>query len=127
MSNYYELHIKNLNSNQEDLLSATVFEMGAQGISEYLEFTQSAESFDPKIQNREVKDLVVYFKGPLSQEQILYFQAQGIQCHVEKKTHKDWLVEWKKFYRPFVLVNDYWVIPEWWLKEELKEVGNLTV
>ena len=62
MQNYYELYIYGVNSFEEDAVSSFLFDLGAGGVSQKLEFIQTAENFDPRILEQDVTDLVAYFE-----------------------------------------------------------------
>jgi hypothetical protein len=38
---------------------------------------------------------------------------QNIKWNIFEEENKDWLEEWKKGFKPFRLVGDFWVVPSW--------------
>lgn len=118
MSNYYELFIFGVESVKEDLVSSFLFDLGAGGVCQKLEFIQTAENFDPKIIEKPIVDLVAYFEEPISLDKLLGLKNLCQSYEIKEETQKDWLEDWKKHYQPFIIVEDYWVIPEW-IKSEV--------
>ncbi len=37
----------------------------------------------------------------------------NIKWNIFEEENKDWLEEWKKGFKPFKLVGDFWVVPSW--------------
>lgn len=111
---YFELHIKNLNRNQEDYATGQLFSLGAAGVSEVLKFTQEDLKYEPQIVETETLDLVAYFESwtpaVIEQAQALFPNAQ---IQMNEENHKDWMEEWKKGYEPFSLSEGTWVVPSW--------------
>lgn len=113
MQKYYELYIYGVNSFEEDAVSSFLFDLGAGGVSQKLEFIQTAENFDPRILDQDVTDLVAYFEKPIELEELLFLKNYCKTYEVKEELQKDWIAEWKKHYHPLEIAPEYWVIPEW--------------
>ncbi len=115
MSNYYRLRIDHVHPNIEMELSKRCIELGSTGTAESLNFTQPDLTYDPRILYQNSKSMDAFFlEAPqdstlekLRQE----FPAQSFRLLTEED--QDWLSEWKKHFKPFQLVHDYWVVPSW--------------
>lgn len=113
MQNYYELYVYGVKSFQEDLVSSFLFDLGASGVSQKLEFIQTAENFDPQILEQQHVDLVAYFETPMELEDLLFLKNYCDHYEVKEELQKDWISEWKKHYHPLEIAPSYWVVPEW--------------
>lgn len=113
MQNYYELYINGVEDLQEDFVSSFLFDLGAGGVSQKLCFIQTAENFDPKILTIDFVDLVAYFEKPISIESLVPLKNYCKGYDLKTETQKDWIAEWKKHYKPFEIVPDHWVVPDW--------------
>lgn len=112
--NYFEIHIKDLKREDEDLVTGQLFSMGAAGVSEILNFTQNDLKFEPEVMETTSLSVVAYFEfwNPQALENLrLLFPLA--QVSVVEATHKDWMEEWKKGYEPFVLASNTWIVPSW--------------
>lgn len=115
MNHYFNLVISGLTPEQSEEASAICFEHGASGIAENLQFIQTNESYDPEIIPTDDVTIQVYFeKAPpkelLSEIAQTYPEAR---YQIFQEENKDWLVEWKKGYKPFELAGGTWVVPSW--------------
>lgn len=111
--NYYELHIYGVKKLEEDFVSSFLFDLGAGGVSENLNFIQTAENFDPRILEKEETDLIAYFESSVNLDSLLALSAYCQSYELKTESHKDWLEEWKKGYEAFKIVSDFWVVPCW--------------
>lgn len=111
---YFELHIKNINRDQEDYATGQLFGLGAAGVSEVLKFTQEDLKYDPEVVETDTLDLIAYFESwavtILEQAQALFPQAI---VTMSEEQNQDWMEEWKKGYESFLLSEDTWVVPSW--------------
>jgi len=115
MSNksYQQLTVR-INQSWEDIWIAHCFEYGTSGI----------ETTDD---NHEYKTLQIYFTDlSISTTQVVQSFCQKyaiderdlsvIQSHI--KEEKDWLLEWKKFFHPIYLGQQFIVCPPWEIPDE---------
>lgn len=112
---YYRVRLSQVPSNLEDVITTHSFETGASGVTEALVFTQPDLTYDPRLVNVSTHDLDVFFSETPGNE---FFEGlrninSMIQSQIFEEENKDWLEEWKKGFKPFRLVGDYWVIPSW--------------
>ncbi len=84
-------------------------------MTEALVFTQPDLTYDPRITNVATHDMDVFF--PENPEKSFFEGLQEysatIRWNIFEEENKDWLAEWKKGFKPFKLVGDFWVIPSW--------------
>lgn len=112
---YIEILLKNVPSELEDLISATVFECGGSGIMENLKFSQPEGEEDVFTTEVSEKNLTVYFeKQP---DENFWFELQKVWpsavWEIQSKPDQDWMSEWKKHFKPFALSEDIYVVPSW--------------
>lgn len=114
-SNYFTLQIHNVSAHMEDLLTSDLFEIGAEGIQENLEFLPLDKEFNAKAVEAEIKTLIVYFVQMPSPKDIDHIQNQhpGVKIKMSEHPMEDWLAKWKKLWKPFPLVDDVWIVPSW--------------
>jgi ribosomal protein L11 methyltransferase len=113
MQNYYELYVYGVKNFEEDLVSSFLFDLGASGVSQKLDFIQTAENFDPKVLDKPITDLVAYFDQPVELEHFLILKNYCDNYEIKVELQKDWISEWKKHYHPLEIVPEFWVVPEW--------------
>ena len=114
-NSYYRIRISGLSTINEDILASMVFEYGATGLSEALPFQQTNLMYDPKVLHTKTHELDVFFPTEPSSE---FFSAlknldETMQWEIFKEESKDWLLEWKKGFKPFQLAGPYWIVPSW--------------
>lgn len=112
---YFRIHLDNVYKELEETLTHHSFACGASGVSEALTYKQPDLTYGPDVIDTKIKKLDVFFaERPDSHffDQLLQIQP-GLQWEVFEEKHKDWLEEWKKDFKPFSLVNSYWVVPSW--------------
>lgn len=114
-STYFTILIKQVPDAEEEVLGAFLFENGAAGIQENLQFSQRDKKYLPEIVEAPVKDLLIYFeKKPDSGFlEKLAKDYSNFQIEINECPLKDWLSEWKAQWKPFPLVGDIWVVPDW--------------
>lgn len=115
-ADYFEVYVSGLTREQEDEVSAYLFEIGALGVSEKLDFEQPDVRFNPTLKAGKSLHLVAYFdltKNPLQIMEPLKATFPEASVTVIREKAKDWLEEWKKGYEPFPLSGDIWVVPSW--------------
>lgn len=102
-------------ADQEESLTALVFEIGAMGTSEVLRFKQpdGEEDILPVIAGTKVVD--AYFASPPGAEDLqkLRVQLPELKTEVLRQSQQDWMAEWKKGFQPFPLAKSFWVVPSW--------------
>jgi ribosomal protein L11 methyltransferase len=124
MGHYYILRMNNVPSRMEDNLTAFLFEGGACGVSEDLEFEQTLQQFDPAVVAKDRKTLLAYFMEPPSSELLdslkdfkILPQDLGDEgaatWSLQQEEETDWLKEWKKGYTAFSMAPDFWIVPRW--------------
>ncbi len=114
-SHYYNLVISQLSPTQAEDASALVFDFGAKGVSENLPFIQNNEAYDPVLIEQDEITLNVYFEEKPSDELIYEIKVQypNARFQVFQEEQKDWMAEWKKFFKSFELTQGIWVVPAW--------------
>lgn len=112
---YYRVRLRQVGPVAEDLVTTHSFECGALGVSEALAYTQPDLTYDPKLVPVRHHELDVFFEQRPGRE---FFDGltkvdDKITYEVFEEEQKDWLAEWKKGFKAFPLVGDYWVVPSW--------------
>jgi ribosomal protein L11 methyltransferase len=112
---YYRLQLKNVFSDQQELIALWCFERGASGVSENLSFTQNPQDYSVRTVANDTATLEAYFMSPLSADDLSQIQANwpNVEVSWHSEEARDWLAEWKKGFVPFALVDDVWVVPHW--------------
>ena len=112
---YITLEIQGVPAEKEDIVTHFLFEGGAAGVQENLEFTQLDRKYKPEVLEAEVKTLLAYFETPPTPEFIEDFQSRYPEVSIDSKKHEteDWLAKWKEQWKPFELINNLWIVPEW--------------
>ncbi len=112
---YIRVRLRQVPEDLEDPITQHCFDHGASGVSEALEFIQPDLTYDPKILNHRLRELDVYFE---TEPEVAYFDRltnwhKAITWQIFEEQQKDWLEEWKKDFKPFALVEPYWIVPSW--------------
>lgn len=116
MENYfYRVMLKGVTLDIETEVIALAISFGSSGASESLLFSQPDLSFDPRVYKTKTKTIDLFFETPPTEE---FFEKTKelyplLTYELFKEEHKDWLSEWKKGFKPFCLVQPYWVVPSW--------------
>lgn len=115
MSNYYRLRIEKVHPTLEGEISKRCIELGSTGTAETLNFSQPDLTYDPQIHNRAIKSMDAFFIEKPSSETVEKLKAEfpQLEFHLLEEEDQDWMSEWKKHFKPFLLVHDYWVVPSW--------------
>ena len=127
-SQYWILTLNNVNIEVEDVLTSYLFDNGAGGVQENLSYTQLDRTYQPKIIESDIKSLIVYFEQPIDNYllQDLKVRFPSIDPVIEEQTTKDWLQEWKDQWKPFCLVDDLWIVPDWY-KDSFDQSGKKVI
>ncbi|MDG0815490.1 50S ribosomal protein L11 methyltransferase [Bdellovibrio svalbardensis] len=114
-NSYFRVRLSQVPADLEDIITTHCFSSGASGVTEALVFTQPDLTYDPRITNVATHDMDVFF--PENPEKSFFEGLQEysslIKWSIFEEENKDWLAEWKKGFKPFKLVGDFWVIPSW--------------
>lgn len=114
-NSYFRVRLSQVPADLEDIITTHCFSSGASGVTEALVFTQPDLTYDPRITNVATHEMDVFF--PEDPARIFFEGLQEysslIKWSIFKEENKDWLAEWKKGFKPFKLVGDFWVIPSW--------------
>lgn len=115
LGTYFTLQISNVPSAMEEQITFELFEAGASGVQENLQFTQMDKNYKPHVIEAEVKSLIVYFEKVPSSQWLEHFQSHYPFLQVQQDKHQivDWLKQWKEQWQPFELITDVWIVPEW--------------
>ena len=112
---FWVLTLEAVSPSEENLLTSLLFEQGATGVQEDLQFQQKDRKYLPEVCESSSKTLLAYFEEspqPSLQEE-LQQQFPHVQHSLSEEVDRDWLEEWKKNWQPFCLWNDIWVVPSW--------------
>jgi ribosomal protein L11 methyltransferase len=114
-NSYFRVRLSQVPADLEDVITTHSFGSGATGVTEALAFAQPDLTYDPKILHKQDHDLDVFFaeKPATSFFEGLTNLNQNIKWGIFEEENKDWLAEWKKGFKPFKLVGDFWVVPSW--------------
>lgn len=112
---YHRVRLSHVPQDLEDVVTQHCFDCGATGISEALQFIQPDLKYDPIPVHDRQKSLDSYF---MAVPGVKYFEGlqrihRAIQWTVLEEEEKDWLAEWKKEFKPFALVEPFWIVPSW--------------
>jgi len=126
---YYQLELSNIPLYLEEVLSLALFELGAAGIQENLEYVQEDKRYLPKILEKDKISLLTYFTEPPSREAIeLALGAfPGVSWKISDHLIEDWMEHWKESWRPFELIENVWVVPSWHKASFVSKQGHLTL
>jgi len=115
MSFYFVINASGVPVKQEDHLSGFFFDMGADGISENLKFSQLDAEYNVETVNQETKSLNIYFATAPNENVLLKAKAEfsNVEFAIEKQENKDWMAEWKKGFHAFELTEGVTVVPSW--------------
>lgn len=114
-NSYFRVRLSQVPEELEDIITTHSFDCGASGVTEALVFTQPDLTYDPRITTVASHDLDVFFPENPSQDFFDGLQEydRNIKWSIFEEENKDWLEEWKKGFKPFKLVGDFWVVPSW--------------
>ena len=115
MSQYFVVHLSNVDARAEEFLSNNAFDWGALGMSEVLPFEQPEGEEDVFTRIPDKRDIDIYF-GTLPAPgfiELVRSRFPSVMLRVKTEENKDWLAEWKKGFKPFSLVGGHWIVPSW--------------
>jgi len=112
---YFHLRALGLKRSDEDDFTQSCFESGAAGVAEDLRFSQTDLRYEPDVVETEILDLNVYFTVIPDEKRLLELQGlyPSVRFEASLEENKDWLLEWKKGFKPFHFSGPFWVIPSW--------------
>ncbi len=121
-SSYVKLNLNKVFQKNSEEICYNLFKLGALGVLEELDFIQTNKKYEPEIIPREYTVLKAFFllKDKEKIESLVKlkkYKQLGATFFLEPD--KDWLVEWKKHYKPFCVIKNLWVYPSW-EKENIK-------
>lgn len=95
-------------------------------MQENLTFEQQEKNYQPRVLETEVKNLIAYFEVPPAPEWLEALQAKypEVQISVEQHQEVDWLEKWKQQWKPFELIPEFWIVPDWHRGTFKPEVGR---
>lgn len=114
-NSYIRIRLSQVPAELEDIITTHCFESGASGVTEALAFAQPDLTYDPKILHARAHEMDVFFpaEAPAAFFDGLKDLSGDIRWTIFEEENKDWLEEWKKGFKPFKLVGDFWVVPSW--------------
>lgn len=114
-NSYFRIRLSQVPAELEDIITTHCFESGASGVTEALAFTQPDLTYDPQLLHVRTHEMDVFFQETPNKAffEGLQQQSPGIKWNIYEEENKDWLEEWKKGFKPFKLVGDFWVVPSW--------------
>lgn len=120
---FLKLVIEDIPEVDEELVSYKLFELGAFGVSQKLEFKQVSQQYDPEILSQDSVSLQAFFDVEKKEEleKIMWIKDYKNKIFLEK--NKDWLAEWKKHFKAFEVFKGLWIVPSW-EKETFKLLDN---
>jgi ribosomal protein L11 methyltransferase len=123
---YFCMEITGVPVADEDRLTSDLFEGGACGVQENLQFQQTNRSYQPEVLPSESKTLLVYFESPptLDWLEALKVEYPQLQLMVSEHEQEDWLGQWKEQWRPFEWVEGFWIVPDWEREHFTPEKGQ---
>lgn len=114
-TSYFRVRLSQVPAELEDIVTTHCFDSGASGVTEALVFTQPDLTYDPQLLHVRTHEMDVFFEAQPVQD---FFDGltqlnQNIRWQIFEEEQKDWLEEWKKGFKPFKLVGDFFVVPSW--------------
>jgi ribosomal protein L11 methyltransferase len=116
---YFTLILTNVSQSDIEIVTALVFDYGAAGTEEMLDFVQKGRNYEPETLTKDITQLKIYFTQKPALELIEKLKAISPQIELtsEQNQNQDWLAEWKKGFEPFLLAKhsggDIWIVPTW--------------
>jgi ribosomal protein L11 methyltransferase len=114
-NSYFRVRLSQVPEELEDVVTTFSFDKGASGVTEALVFTQPDLTYDPQLIPLRQHELDVFF---LENPDASFFSGlqdihRDIRWSLHEEENRDWLEEWKKEFKPFRLVGDFWIVPSW--------------
>lgn len=112
---FFRLKVVGLQREDEYDFTTSAFEIGAAGVAEDLKFVQSDLNYDPEVVETPILDLNVYFETKPDEDVLLRLQQDYPRTRLKllSEENRDWLLEWKKGFKPFLFAEPFWVVPSW--------------
>jgi ribosomal protein L11 methyltransferase len=112
---YFKVKLKNISSDIESTVTKHCFDCGALGVSEALNFIQPSLVYEPKVLFQKSFSVDVFFNDRPGCDFFdgLTEMAPHIDWEISEEETRDWLEEWKKGFKAFKLVDNYWIVPSW--------------
>lgn len=114
-TSYFRIRLSQVPADLEDIITTHCFETGASGVTEALSFSQPDLTYEPRVVHNRTHDMDVFFPEKPSEDFFSGLQSyhHEIKWALFEEQNKDWLEEWKKGFKAFKLVGDFWVVPSW--------------
>ncbi len=110
---FFVLNIGKVTKDLEDRITLLAFENNATGVSENLNFNKKVYP-EPEIIESDIKTLTCYFdEKPEFLFDYLSKEYPNLELTLTEEENKDWLLEWKKGFKSFQLVDRFWIVPSW--------------
>lgn len=114
-NSYIRIRLSQVPAELEDIMTTYCFENSATGVTEVLAFAQPDLTYDAKVVATQSHEMDVFFAEKPTEA---FFNGLkdlnvNIRWNLFEEENKDWLAEWKKGFKPFKLVGDFWVVPSW--------------
>jgi ribosomal protein L11 methyltransferase len=115
LKSYFRIRLSLVPAELEDIITTHCFNFGASGVTEALAFSQSDLTYDPQLLHVRTHEMDVFFDNEPGKD---FFNGlsqtnASIRWQIFEEEQKDWLEEWKKGFKPFKLVSDFFVVPSW--------------
>lgn len=112
---YYVVRLANATTQAEDWLSNFVFEQGALGMSEQLQYAPKPNTDEVQTLAQSHHVLEIYFE---SCPELKFFEEiktryPEISIEQDSREEEDWMEGWKKNFSSFELIDGVWVVPSW--------------
>lgn len=114
-TSYFRIRLSQVPADLEDIITTHCFETGASGVTEALSFSQPDLTYEPRVVHNRTHDMDVFFPEKPSEDFFSGLKSyhHEIKWALFEEQNKDWLEEWKKGFKAFKLVGDFWVVPSW--------------
>ena len=110
---FLKVLLKEVASDNEELVSMELFDLGAFGVSQDLKFIQESQQYDPEILSQESVDLMAFFNVDKKDKIEKSNLTKDYKCEITVEKNKDWLKEWKKHFSAFEVFENLWIVPSW--------------
>jgi ribosomal protein L11 methyltransferase len=112
---YYTLTVAEITPAEGEIIASIAFDAGAAGTEELLQFVQNNREYEPVTIENDITTLKIYFTTAPEQKFIedLKSKYSHAQIHLFSDHVIDWMAEWKKSFKPFLLAGSTWVVPSW--------------
>lgn len=112
---FFQVHIRQIQSEREEDVADLCFEAGATGVSQDLQFQQPDLVYEAEIVDTSRIDLNAFFEAEPPAELLLRLREldSTAEVIVSQKPNEDWMENWKKHFAAFCLTGPYWIVPSW--------------